>query len=240
MAINPISYTEKVVRSFLRYQLTAYPFSDPRLHEQMRRLLNLDEVRRTPLLKGPYISLSKSFKQGPTVTELVNEGILHPHMKQIIGTSITHLYDIRQRLFGHPQRKNDVDFHRHRFGQTECFLYPLSANAQNFEMPVLPSGITAVIIYPMNALAEDQLDRLRGLLAGSGITFGMYVGKTPEYEKDVSGYRLQPGSTRADYEEVLRRYRDQGRPDAVHPAEEVCSREMMRTPDRQPRILLAM
>jgi hypothetical protein len=28
MAINPIVYTEKVVRSFLRYQLTAYPFAD--------------------------------------------------------------------------------------------------------------------------------------------------------------------------------------------------------------------
>ena len=32
MAINPIVYTEKIVRSFLRYQLTAYPFADMRLH----------------------------------------------------------------------------------------------------------------------------------------------------------------------------------------------------------------
>ena len=32
MALNPIVYTEKVVRSFLRYQLTAYPFADERLH----------------------------------------------------------------------------------------------------------------------------------------------------------------------------------------------------------------
>ena len=35
MAINPIVYTEKIVRSFLKYQLTAYPFSDARLHSQM-------------------------------------------------------------------------------------------------------------------------------------------------------------------------------------------------------------
>ncbi|MDM3846123.1 MAG: hypothetical protein PT116_14000 [Aphanizomenon gracile PMC638.10] len=32
-------------------------------------------------------------------------------------------------------------------------------------------GIVAVIVYPMNALAEDQLGRLRELLAGSGISF---------------------------------------------------------------------
>ena len=52
MAINPIVYTEKVVRSFLRYQLTAYPFADVRLHSQMRRLLSLDETRQSPLKRG--------------------------------------------------------------------------------------------------------------------------------------------------------------------------------------------
>ena len=41
MALNPVAYTENVVRSFLRYQLTAYPFSDSRLHAQMRALLSL-------------------------------------------------------------------------------------------------------------------------------------------------------------------------------------------------------
>jgi hypothetical protein len=30
VALNPIAFTEKVVRSFLRYQLTAYPFADAR------------------------------------------------------------------------------------------------------------------------------------------------------------------------------------------------------------------
>jgi len=32
MAINPLAYTEKVIRSFLRYQLTTYPFADERLN----------------------------------------------------------------------------------------------------------------------------------------------------------------------------------------------------------------
>ena len=74
MALNPIVYTEKIVRSFLKYQLTAYPFADMRLHEQMRQLLSMDSVRQTPLLQGPYISLSRSFKQGPTIADLVGEG----------------------------------------------------------------------------------------------------------------------------------------------------------------------
>ena len=45
--LNPLTYTENVVRSFLRYQLTAYPFADPRLNKQMRELLSLDRTRQT-------------------------------------------------------------------------------------------------------------------------------------------------------------------------------------------------
>lgn len=37
MGLNPIVFTEKVIRNFLRYQLTAYPFAGERLHAQMRR-----------------------------------------------------------------------------------------------------------------------------------------------------------------------------------------------------------
>ena len=57
----------------------------------------------------------------------------------------------------------------------------------------------------MNALAEDQLGRLRSLLAGTGISFGMYVGKTPNREADVAGQRLPSGSSRSDYEAALTR-----------------------------------
>jgi ATP-dependent helicase YprA (DUF1998 family) len=239
MALNPIAYTEKVVRSFLKYQLTAYPFADPRLHAQMRRLLNLDEVRRTPLLRGPYVSLSQSFKTGGTVAELVTTRVFHPHMANLVPPTV-------QRLYGHQEKairavcagKTTLVSTGTGSGKTECFLYPVISKCLELRDADTPPGICAVIVYPMNALAEDQLERLRGLLAGSGITFGMYIGKTPEYEREVAGHRLQPGSTRADYQAVLQRYREQGRPDAVHPAEEICSREKMRSAGCQPRILL--
>ncbi len=33
MSINPITYTERVVGNFLRYQLSAYPFADEERHK---------------------------------------------------------------------------------------------------------------------------------------------------------------------------------------------------------------
>jgi ATP-dependent helicase YprA (DUF1998 family)/SOS-response transcriptional repressor LexA len=239
MALNPIVFTEKVVRSFLRYQLTAYPFADERLHGQMRRLLSLDETRRSPLLKGPFVSLSRPFRQGASVEDLIRAGLLHPHMRQRIPAAITHVYGHQEQAIKaiHDGQTTLVSTGTGS-GKTECFLYPIVSRCLELRDLGAPSGISAVIVYPMNALAEDQLGRLRSLLAGTGIPFGMYVGKTPDLESDVVGIQMPAGTSRADYEARLAEVRREKRGDTVYPPEEVCSREVMRTPGRQPRILL--
>ncbi len=237
MALNPIAFTENVVRSFLRYQLTTYPFADPELHAQMRRLLSLDETRLTPLVKGPYISLSRSFRAGASVAALAGEGVLHPTMESLVPFP---------GLYGHQERAIRAIHERRTTlvstgtgsGKTEAFLYPIISRCLELRDRKAPAGIAAVLVYPMNALAEDQLLRLRDLLAGTGVTFGMYVGKTPEGSADVAGPRLKAGASREDYRRRLKQEQAEGRGVAVHPAEERCSREEMRTAGGQPRILL--
>ena len=239
MALNPIAYTEKVVRSFLRYQLTAYPFADPRLHAQMRALLSLDRTRRSPLLKGPYVSLSRPFRQGAPIDALIAENLLHPHLRERVPKGIAHLYGHQERAIrAIAAGRTTLVSTGTGSGKTECFLYPIVSRCLHLRDEAAPPGISAVIVYPMNALAEDQLMRLRALLAGTGIPFGIYVGKTPEGEAEVAGVRLPAGSSRADYEARLERVRRAGSGETVYPPEEVCSREAMRTPGRQPRILL--
>ncbi|MGB3201241.1 MAG: DEAD/DEAH box helicase, partial [Nodosilinea sp.] len=233
--LNPIVYTEKVVSDFLRYQLTAYPFADTNLYEQMRNLLNLETTRSTPLLKGPYISLSRVFQQGATVDDLIHEGIFHPFMKQLIPYPSVYGHQETAVRAIH-QGKTTLVSTGTGSGKTECFLYPIISHCLNLRDQGAPQGITAVIVYPMNALAEDQLGRLRGLLAGTGITFGMYVGKTPEKTSQASGLRLKPGASRADYEAATTRSQREKRPEPVFPAEERVSREEMR--EKPPRILL--
>ena len=239
MALNPIAYTENVVKSFLRYQLTAYPFADSGLHAQMRELLSLDETRRSPLLKGPYVSLSRPFRTGAAIEELVEEAILHPHLRERIPEKITRLYSHQERAIrAISDGRTTLVATGTGSGKTECFLYPIVSQCLRLRDQNASSGISAVIVYPMNALAEDQLMRLRGLLAGTGIPFGIYVGKTPEREVDVTGVRMRAGSSRADYDARLDRARKEGSGETVHPHEEVCSRESMRAAGCQPRILL--
>lgn len=235
--LNPIVYTEKVVSDFLRYQLTAYPFADDNLYTQMRTLLNLEETRNTPLFKGPYISLSRTFRKGAKIADLISEGTLHPHLAQIAPYP---------NVYGHQesairaiaQGKTTLVSTGTGSGKTECFLFPIISRCLEIRDKGAPPGITAVIVYPMNALAEDQLGRLRELLAGTGVSFGMYVGKTKERTADVDGKRLKEGASKLDYRQEVEKAKREKQPYAVYPAEERVSREQMRTPGQQPRLLL--
>ena len=232
--LNPILYTEKVVSDFLRYQITAYPFSDKNLYDQMRSLLNLEQTRKSPLLKGPYISLSQIFKEGASVTQLVDEEILHSHMQNLIPYPA--VYGHQETAIRHiALNKTTLVSTGTGSGKSECFLYPIISHCLKLRDQKVPEGITAVIVYPMNALAEDQCDRLRGLLAGTGISFGLYIGKTPRQQSDVTG-RMIKGSSRADYEARRKKSAQDQKASAVHPYEERVSREEMQS--NPPRILL--
>ncbi len=243
--LNPVVFTERVVRDFLRYQLTTYPFADADFHAQLRGLLNIAETRCSPLMQGPFVSLSRPFREGPKLAKLITDGVLHPLLANIAPFPAVH---------GHQERairaiangRTTVISTGTGSGKTEAFLYPIISRCLQLRDQHAPAGVVAVLAYPMNALAEDQLERLRGLLAGTGISFGMYVGKTPERSADVQGKRLPPGASRAAYEAAVKK-RAEERAMAktskagnysIRPAEERCSREEMRANGQQPRILL--
>lgn len=235
--LNPISYTERVAQDFLRYQLTAYPFSDSRLYAQMRDLLSMEETRHTPLMKGPYVSLSRLFEKGASLRQLVDEDLLHPELAERVG--FDHLYGHQEEAIRAISAGDTTLVSTGTgSGKTESFLYPIISHCLRLRDRGARPGISAVIIYPMNALAQDQLERLRKLLVGTGVTFGLYIGKTPEEAGGVSGQILGPGATPESYERQLELQRESDSPLTVYPAEECTCRAEMRTPGSQPRILL--
>ena len=235
--LNPVTYTERVVSDFLRYQMTTYPFADRNLNQQMRQLLSLDATRATPLMRGPHISLSKSFRKGAALKDLVAQGVLHPHITNL--SPHEHVYGHQETSIRHiVGGKNTLISTGTGSGKTECFLYPVISRCLHLRDAGETTGVVAVIVYPMNALAEDQLERLRELLVGTGVTFALYVGKTPEKDSDMTGVRLPCGASLADYRSQVKRLRKQKQSLAVHPPEERVSREEMRNPGKQPRILL--
>jgi len=60
-------------------------------------------------------------------------------------------------------------------GKTECYLIPILDRC----LCQRSSSMQAIIVYPMNALANDQLRRLASYTQDTDITFGAYIGSTP-------------------------------------------------------------
>ena len=67
-------------------------------------------------------------------------------------------------------------------GKTEAFLIPVLDHCRR-ERPAGRPGVKAVLLYPMNALATDQANRINELLTTSdlpGVTAGLYIGERPD------------------------------------------------------------
>lgn len=145
----------------------------------MRELLNLEQTRNTPLMKGPYISLSRTFRQGATLEQLVKEAVLHPHIRQLSPYPSAYLHQ-EQAMRAIQAGRPTLVATGTGSGKTECFLLPIISRCLQLRDEDAPvGGHHGCDRLPMNALAEDQLQRMRALLAGTGVTLGMYVGKTP-------------------------------------------------------------
>ncbi len=82
-------------------------------------------------------------------------------------------------------------------GKTECFLIPIINDL--LENPRHPgeTGIRTLILYPMNALVNNQVDRLRDWLSPQTegqirISFAFYTSRTPK--KDIPKTAQQPSA----------------------------------------------
>jgi len=232
--INPIQFASQVNEQFLDYQLTAFPLTDPDLAAQARSSLHKG-LGHSPLIQGPYVSLSKSFRQGRDLREMAREDLVHPALPGVSPYPV---------LFAHQDETLlQVQAGRHCLiatgtgsGKTEAFLYPILDHCLRLRDDHAPDGVVAVLVYPMNALAIDQLGRLRRMLVGSGISFGMYIGTTPSSDGDLNQVvRLKEGEGRAAFEQYTGKYKEHDRI-IVSPTEERLTEKEMA--ERPPRLLL--
>ncbi len=239
MPINPVQFAHGVCDEFLRYLFSAFPLSDPELAQQARQLLERPSSLDIPLVKGPFVSLSESFAKGEPIEQLAAEKKLHPVMPGLIGYPTMYLH--QQQVFEAVKAGQHVLVATGTgSGKTESFLYPIVDDLLSQRDQGVRQGLTAILVYPMNALANDQLDRLRDMLGGTGITFGQWVGTTPEKDADVVVERFNGSSRQAYLAERKKRREDAAREDRavqpLAPPEECCSEHDMR--ERQPRILV--
>lgn len=180
--INPIETTKTTRENYLRYLKTAYPLQDDELRQHFWDALNEPGL----IAKGPLLEATPEFLAGKSIAELVNEGVLNPRFSELCNEDLPferplylHQEQATRKIVG--KKRNLVVTTGTGSGKTETFLIPIlnTLLEQEADGTLSKPGVRALLLYPMNALANDQLKRLRKLLVNyPQITFGRYTGDT--------------------------------------------------------------
>jgi hypothetical protein len=185
--LGPNALTQQLLQSYLRYLFSAHPIGvhNPELEQSLRERLHEERT----LVNGPILELDLASKGSATIDELIRQGTLCEKLRTL-GTDGQVLGD--RRLYTHQvgairkcaEGRSVVVASGTGSGKTEAWLYPVVS-----EMLANPTpGLRAIVLYPMNALADDQRRiRMRGLLTGTPVTYGEFTGNTPHDHSDPNG-----------------------------------------------------
>ena len=180
MSMNPRITTEKIKDDYKNYIASILTVRDKEISH-----LAKEEVKRTSFTKGPFLETTLPFKDGKTLKELAEAGTISKEFSKM-GKNI-HYNDWKLRIHQEKALEHIINDDRNMVvstgtgsGKTECYLYPIfNEIMREKENGTLNAGVRALLIFPMNALANDQQKKLRKLLADyPDITFGRYTGET--------------------------------------------------------------
>lgn len=182
MAFSPVKASRNITEKYYRYLKTSFNIGEP-YSAEFETLLKKGNV----LAKGPFLDLTDSFKSGHSIKELIEEGLLPKSFSRINMNQTRPLYVHQEKALRKvaEEGRNLVVSTGTGSGKTESFLLPvLRYLVGEVEQGTICPGVRALFVYPMNALANDQIERLRAILVDfPEITFGVYTGQT-ERKKD--------------------------------------------------------
>jgi ATP-dependent helicase YprA (DUF1998 family) len=174
-----------LIDQYRRFLRTSYRFLDEHLRRQFEaHLAEIDVV-----VKGPYVTLAREFHSGKTLKALIDSGAASAELARLrwpFGSNPLHAHQEQALALGRAGKSFIVTTGTGS-GKTESFLLPILEGVLRRKREGV-RGVQALLLYPMNALANDQLERLRRLVRGTGtdLSFALYTG-----DSDVTTARLQ-------------------------------------------------
>jgi len=186
VVFRPVEASNAIAEKYRRYLQTTFKMDDPVYNSQFPKLL----AENNAIASGPFLDINHMFIKQNTIADLVKQNQLSAEFLKLNSAAFP-VYD--RELYAHQEKailkvnsgKNLVVSTGTGSGKTEIFVIPiLNHLMRELENGTLCPGVRALIIYPMNALANDQIFRLRELLKNyPQIMFGSYTGETKEKQK---------------------------------------------------------
>ncbi|WP_164219265.1 DEAD/DEAH box helicase [Virgibacillus sp. YIM 98842] len=182
MSIHPLNGKVEIENAYLDYLKTSFYINDPGLMRKFEEEIG----NKNKFSQGPYLEVTAPYKKSKSVQDLMDSGLLSRRFNKVNQEALP----VNRKLYSHQVKavehaaegKNFIVATGTGSGKTESFMLPIMNSLfEEFENGTLNPGVRALFVYPMNALANDQMKRLRTLLENNPeITFGRYTGETKE------------------------------------------------------------
>lgn len=177
--LNPIERSQYINARYKDYLRSSFEFGN----KELQKLFE-EQLEKETLFKGPYVNMNYPFERGHNLEYLIENGIVCESFNKLNNI------DFKRPLYSHQEEsiklikngRSAIITTGTGSGKTESFLYPiLNELLYELENGNNEIGVRAVFLYPMNALVNDQIDRIRKILKNCPeITFGFFTGETPE------------------------------------------------------------
>ena len=146
----PATLAQDVKKQVRHYLEATFPMRKKELEEALARFFNDPD---NGIFKGPWLQLRRPFRTA-------NGDPSHFFTMPVPFTPFKHQFEAWRRLTSYSNKpKPTIVTTGTGSGKTECFLYPLLDHSLREHEAGNKSGIKAIVLYPMNALAADQAGR---------------------------------------------------------------------------------
>ncbi len=187
--VNIFNLDESLIRDYERF---ARSFTQIRAEDIRAQVDELYASGR--FWPEPLISINPHYERDADVDSLVKEGLLHPHTAQIfrVGNSPITLFRHQVQAVAKASKGNSfVVTTGTGSGKSLCFFIPIVDAAVRARASGDAPRTRAIIVYPMNALANSQMQELRKFIDQSDLpehlkpTFARYTGQEDSSEREL-------------------------------------------------------
>lgn len=184
--LHPIKILDQVTQSYREYLQTEFRARDSELKSALDKALDTPKF----LAQEPFFQAHRPFKSGSKWQNLPIDSRLAHALEKRSGSQTAYLHQSESinHLLG-DKASSLVVTTGTGSGKTESFLVPVIQNAIEDAVRFKQSGLTAILVYPMNALANDQLQRIEEYLKNSkwagAIKVAKYDRSTKQAEREA-------------------------------------------------------
>ena len=178
--MNVFETHSKIVKDYATYIQSFLNIADPKILEVVGK-----ELERGKLWPEPLLQFNPSFEFAGNVSELSKTGILHPDIAAIFKGYTLYRHQLDAIKLGISEGKDFIVTSGTGSGKSLTYIGPIFHHL--LENP-LSTGVTAIVVYPMNALINSQTEEFNRYRSNhetsSGnpfpITFGKFTGQDDE------------------------------------------------------------